>query len=89
MRYVVSVGGGPDTLQTVRDALVAGTVVVLVAGYGGVTDILAFAVRHTCPAPQAPSLASDSFSTLKSSFKWFRQKCVTHLVWIFVRKFIS
>ena len=39
---VGSVEGGPDTLQTVRDLVSAGTPVVLVASSGGVSELPTF-----------------------------------------------
>ena len=60
MLCVVSVEGGPGTLETVRDSLRAGTPVVLVAGFGRVTDLLAFAVRRTRAALPALPLGHSS-----------------------------
>ena len=74
---LVSVEGGPGTLETVRDSLRAGTPVVLVDGSGRATNILAFAVRHTRP----PLLSkSDSNQMQLSPFEELRDKCVTHSV---------
>lgn len=50
MLCVVSVEGGPGTLQTIRDSLRAGTPVVLVDGFGRVTDLLAWALHYSSPA---------------------------------------
>ena len=75
MRYVFSVGGGPDTLATLRDALLSGTFVMLVEGSGGVTDILAFAFHLTRTAPAAlPSALTNKRLTL---FEEFTYKCAT------------
>ena len=47
MLCVVSVEGGPGTLQTIRDSLRNGTPVVLVDGFGRVTDILVWALHYS------------------------------------------
>ena len=52
MLLVVSVEGGPGTLQTILDSLQHSTPVVLAVGFGRATDALAFALER-----------SNSFST--------------------------
>ena len=69
MLCVVSVEGGPGTLKTVHDSLDAGTPVVLVAGSGRVTDVLAFAVRHTRPA--LPALTLGKIECVTLTFNYF------------------
>lgn len=50
MLCVVSVEGGPGTLQTIRHSLRNGTPVVLVDGFGRVTDLLVWALRYSTAA---------------------------------------
>ena len=61
MQCVVSVEGGPGTLETVRNSLRRQTPVVLAAGFGRVTDLLAFAVLHTDTDLPASPLSSTSY----------------------------
>lgn len=59
MLLVVSVEGGPGTLQTILDSLRHSTPVVLVVGFGRVTDALAFALERS-DAPTAVALEGTS-----------------------------
>ena len=74
MLCVVSVEGGPGTLETVRDSLRAGTPVVLVAGFGRVTDLLAFAVRRTRDALPALPLGHSKHKFATHS-RYYTRTC--------------